>query len=84
VYRLRIKRSAETDLRRLPEPLFRRINERVLALRDDRRPSGVRKLRGNSEGWRIRVADYRIVYLIDDAERVVTIVRMRHRRDVYR
>jgi len=84
VYRLRVKRSAEADLRRLPGPLFERVNERILALRDDPRPSGVRKLSGAVEGWRIRVGDYRVVYQIDDTEQVVTIVRVRHRREVYR
>jgi mRNA interferase RelE/StbE len=83
VYQLRIKRSAEADLRRLPEPLFKRINERILALRDDPRPPGVRKLQGQAEGWCIRVGDYRIVYQIDNVECAVTIVRVRHRRDVY-
>lgn len=83
-YRLQIKRSAEVDLRRLAEPIFTRVNERILALRDDPRPTGVRKLQGQQEGWRIRVGDYRVIYLIDDTARLITIVRVRHRRDVYR
>ncbi len=83
-YRLQIKRSAEVDLRRLAEPIFTRVNERILALRDDPRPTGVRKLQGQQEGWRIRVGDYRVLYLIDDTARLITIVRVRHRRDVYR
>ncbi len=84
MYHLRLKRTAETDLRRLPKPLFERINERILALRKDPRPPGVRKLEGALEGWRIRVGDYRVIYQIDDAAQIVTIVRVRHRRDVYR
>jgi mRNA interferase RelE/StbE len=65
-------------------PIFERINERILALREEPRPSGVRKLQGRNEGWRIRVGGYRIIYLIDDVEQSLTIVRVRHRRDVYR
>lgn len=84
MYRLQIKRAAEADLRRLPGPVFERINERILALRGEPRPAGVRKLQGREEGWRVRVGDYRIVYQIDDAGRLITIVRVRHRRDVYR
>lgn len=84
MYRLQIKRAAEADLRRLPGPVFERINERILALRGEPRPAGVRKLQGREEGWRVRVGDYRIVYQIDDADRLITIVRVRHRRDVYR
>ena len=84
MYTLLIKRSAERDLRRLPRTLFERISERILALREDPRPHGVRKLVGALEGWRIRVGDYRILYLIDDDAQTVTIVRVKHRRQVYR
>ena len=84
MYRLRLKRTAEADLDRLPRPLFDRINEHILALREEPRPAGVRKLQGGVEGWRIRVGDYRVIYQIDDRARTVTIVRVRHRRDVYR
>jgi mRNA interferase RelE/StbE len=44
----------------------------------------VRKLSGALEGWRVRVGDYRILYQIDDEAQTVTIVRVRHRREVYR
>lgn len=84
MYHLRLKRTAEADLRRLPAPLFDRINERILELRENPRPPGVRKLQGAVEGWRIRVGDYRVIYQIDDVEQKVTIVRVRHRRDVYK
>lgn len=83
MYRLLIKRSAERDLRRLPQPLFLRINEAIRALANEPRPSGTRKLKGALGGWRLRVGDYRIVYQVDDTARIVTIVRVRHRRDVY-
>ena len=84
MYALLIKRCAERDLRRLPRVLFERVNERILSLRDDPRPHGVRKLSGALEGWRVRVGDYRILYQIDDEAQTVTIVRVRHRREVYR
>ena len=84
MYALLIKCSAERDLRRLPRVLFERVNERILSLRDDPRPHGVRKLSGALEGWRVRVGDYRILYQIDDEAQTVTIVRVRHRREVYR
>ena len=83
MYRLLIKRPGECDLRRLPRPLFQRINRHILALRAEPRPPGARKLKGALEGWRIRVGDYRIIYLIDDSDQTVTVVRVRHRRDVY-
>lgn len=82
-YRLQIRRSAKRDLQRLPRSFFARINPRILALCDDPRPPGVRKLKGEQDGWRIRVGDYRVLYQIDDTNRMITIVRVRHRRDVY-
>jgi mRNA interferase RelE/StbE len=84
VYRLEIRQSAERDLRRLPQPLFVRLNRQILALREDPRPSGAKKLKGRLEGWRVRVGQYRILYQIDDGAQTVTIARVRHRRDVYR
>ena len=84
MYKLEISRAAERDLRRLPRSILLRLNERVLALRSDPRPTGVRKLQGALEGWRIRVGQYRVLYQIDDEAQTVTILRVRHRRDVYR
>jgi len=84
MYTLLITRAAEQDLRRLPRALFERINARILSLRDEPRPHGVRKLVGGSEGWRLRVGDHRILYRIDDGARTVTVVRVKHRREAYR
>jgi len=83
-YRLIIKRSAERDLRRLPRELFLRLNKQILALREEPRPAMVRKMEGSVSDWRLRVGDYRLLYEVNDTERTVTIVRVRHRRDVYR
>ncbi len=60
------------------------LNKRIIGLRSEPRPAGVRKLVGALEGWRIRAGDYRILYLIEDEAKEVSIVRVRHRRDVYR
>lgn len=84
MYRLLITASAEKDLRKLSASLFQRMNEHILALRDDPRPAGALKLAGNLAGWRIRVGDYRILYLIDDTAHTVTLARVKHRREVYR
>ena len=82
MYHLKIKRSAERDLKKLPRSLFLRIKQHIRALREDPRPPGVRKLQRNLEGWRIRVGDYRVLYQIDNEAQVVTIFRVRHWRDV--
>ncbi len=60
-----------------------RIAAAIEALADEPRPHGVVKLAGRDD-FRIRVGDYRIVYAVDDAERVVLVARIAHRRDVYR
>lgn len=60
-----------------------RVRDSIDALAVEPRPSGVIKLAGRDD-FRIRVGDYRIVYAVDDAERIVLVARIAHRRDVYR
>jgi mRNA interferase RelE/StbE len=83
MYRLLIKPSAERDLDRLRGEMWQRVKEAILALRADPRPTGCKKLAGG-KGWRIPIGDYRALYDIDDDAQTVTILRVRHRRDVYR
>jgi mRNA interferase RelE/StbE len=84
VYQIDLNPSARKDLDRLPSDVWQRVREKLYALRDDPRPLGCTKLAGGESGWRIRVGDWRVLYDIDDAARRVTILRVRHRRDVYR
>ncbi len=64
--------------------MFQRLNQRILALRAEPYPPGARKLKGALVGWRLRVGDYRVVYQVDDRAQTVAIVRVKHRREVYR
>lgn len=82
-YRLRFKRSVSKDLRTVPKPDVARILERIAALGSDPRPAGCEKLSGR-ERYRIRQGDYRILYEILDTEGVLLVVKVGHRRDVYR
>jgi len=82
-YSLEIKQSAQKELDSLDDSVFRRIDRKILALADNPRPPGCKKLRGYRDQWRIRVGDWRIVYFIDDAAKLVTIMRVAHRREVY-
>lgn len=82
-YKVLIRRSAAKELEGVPLKDRRRVVARIEALGDDPRPPGVQKLSGE-EKYRLRQGDYRILYEIEDADRVVTIVRIRHRRDAYR
>jgi mRNA interferase RelE/StbE len=60
-----------------------RIEGAIDELADDPRPRGVEKLEGLGT-YRIRVGDYRVVFAVDDGERIVTIAKIAHRREVYR
>jgi mRNA interferase RelE/StbE len=82
-YSLRIKQSAEEELRRLPKKDVRRIAKRIESLGTDPRPAGCLELFGN-DAYRIRQGDYRILYTIDDERRLVEVYKIGHRREVYR
>jgi len=82
-YALEITSSAQKELDSLDDPLFERIDRKILALADDPRPAGSKKLKGFKDSWRIRVGDWRVVYIVDDAAKLVTITRIAHRREVY-
>ena len=82
-YRIDVKPAARKALRDLPRPVLARIDEAILALAENPRPAGCVKLT-NSEAWRVRVGNYRIVYEIIDRLLVVTVVEIGHRREVYR
>jgi mRNA interferase RelE/StbE len=68
----------------LPSDVLPRVDAAILALAETPRPTGTKKLRGGSGLYRIRVGDYRIVYDVNDRERVVSIATVGHRSDVYR
>ena len=82
-YRISLKQSVLKDLKPLPAHDRARVMDRIAALADDPRPHGCEKLSA-LERYRIRVGDCRIVYAVEDAELVVWVVRIGHRRDVYR
>ena len=82
-YRLLIKRSAVKELEALPAKDRRRMVPRIEGLASEPRPHGCEKLSG-LEQYRVRQGDYRVVYGVDDEARVVIVVKIGHRRDVYR
>jgi mRNA interferase RelE/StbE len=82
-YSLEIKQSAQKELDALDDALFTRIDRKILALADNPRPSGCKKLKGYKDQWRVRAGDWRVLYIIDDAAKLVTITRIAHRREVY-
>jgi len=83
-YRVSIKRSAVKEIEAIPQKKERqRIIRRIGQLANDPRPPGSKKLTGHDK-YRIRQGTYRIVYSIEDNELTVVVVKVGHRKDVYR
>lgn len=83
-YAVVFARSARKELQNFDPQVARRIIKQIEALVTDPRPSGVVKLEGATDLWRIRVGQWRVVYRISDRDRLVDVVAVRHRSDVYR
>ncbi len=82
-YSIFIKKSAARELEGLAKKDLPKVLERIEALAENPRPAGAEKLAG-VELWRIRQGDYRLVYSIEDNVLTIWIVKVGHRRDVYR
>ena len=82
-YKLQIKPSAVKELEALPPKERRRTVSRIRKLAADARPPGSERLSG-LQLYRVRQGDYRILYAVEDADLVLIVVRIGHRRDVYR
>jgi len=82
-YNLVTKKSAERELRAIPKQDMRRVVTGIQGLAQQPRPAGCEKLSGQ-ERYRVRQGDYRIIYAVNDELRTVEIVKIGHRREVYR
>jgi len=82
-YQVVLARLAERDILKLPFQIQKRIELAIDRLCMNPRPGGVKKLKGGSGLWRIRVGDYRVIYRIDDSKRLVDISHIRHRKEAY-
>jgi mRNA interferase RelE/StbE len=84
-YKVLIKASAAKEIEAVdPKKDRQRIVAAIRSLADDPRPTGSEKLAGEDDRYRIRVGRYRIIYSIGDDELLVFVVRVGHRKDVYR
>jgi mRNA interferase RelE/StbE len=81
-YQVRVGKRAIKALQKIPEPYYSNIKNTMYGLVDNPRPKGYKKLKGR-DGYRIRVADYRIIYEIFDHILLVDIVDLGHRKDIY-
>jgi mRNA interferase RelE/StbE len=82
-YNIEIKRSAVKEIRKLPSSEIKKILSAIKTLENDPRPHGCIKLT-QEEKYRIRVGQYRILYSIEDEALVIYIVKIAHRKDVYK
>ncbi len=82
-YRLQIKPSAAKEIETIPLKDRKRLVTKIRGLAEEPRPPGCEKLSGQ-EKFRLRQGHYRVLYSVDDTEALVVIVKVGHRRDVYR
>ena len=84
IYKITIKKSALKEIQELPKPYVQKITSAIDALSQNPRPVSSKKLKGEEEYiWRIRVGDYRVLYIIEDVIKIVDIRKVGHRKDVY-
>jgi mRNA interferase RelE/StbE len=83
-YRVKWRKTTKKDLRRIPPREVLKIVEAVEALAFDPKPHGSIKMQGSDCAYRLRIGDYRVVYEVYEHTVIIEIIRVRHRRDVYR
>lgn len=84
MYKVYFKKSAAKELSRLPIAVIKRIQKIVIQLEINPFPDNSRKLIGLEGLYRIRVGDYRVVYLVEKTVKIVTVTKVGHRREVYK
>ncbi len=83
-YRVEVKEPAIKELAKLQPDIGRKILASIESLASNPRPRQSIKLRESPSSYRLRVGDYRVLYQINDAEKMIIIIKVGHRRDVYR
>ena len=83
-YRVDVARVADRALAKIEASARKRILERIAALGDDPQPAGSKKLTGEVDAYRLRVGDYRVLYRIEEKVLLILVVKIGHRREVYR
>lgn len=83
MYKIVFKGKAAKQVQQITPPYFKLVSEHIDGLAQDPRPYGAERLIGEP-GYKLRVGVYRVLYTIDDIAQVVTVYRVKHRREVYR
>ena len=84
MFRLLIDKSAKKDLDSLQNEQIKNILPEILNLENEPRPIGSKKLKGVENCWRIRIQNFRVVYEIDNENKIINILIVKHRKDVYK
>lgn len=82
-YVVEVKPSARKELEAVPDNVLPRVVRKMELLGEHPRPPGCKKLKGYKDQWRIRVGEWRVLYIIDDSAKLVSITRVAHRREAY-
>ena len=83
-YSVKLKKSVEHDIRKIPEKTIVRIVRALETLEEEPRPKQSSKLKDTERTYRLRVGNYRIIYQIDDEQKEIIVFHIRHRKDVYK
>jgi len=83
-YSIFYKRSASEELLQLPANIAHKVKAEINSLSDNPHPHGCKKLKGSINEYRIRIGNYRVIYTITDTILMVTVIKIAHRKDVYR
>lgn len=83
-YTVQVRNSLKKDVKKIPAKILQEIYRIIEQLAKNPRGEGVQKIKGSDNLYRIRVGDYRVIFEIDDKEKTVLIVYIRHRKDAYR
>jgi mRNA interferase RelE/StbE len=82
-YKLQIKKSAEKELRKIPKRELIKIINKIQNLSEDPHPVGSIKI-SNQEKYRLRIGNYRVLYKVEDNILTIFIIKVGHRKDIYR
>ena len=83
-YRIEFLKTAERELAALPQDAQRQIARKLEALRENPRPPGAKLLHAKERFYRLRVGDYRVIYVIESRRLMILVIKIGHRKDVYK
>lgn len=84
IYQIVLKRSVMKDIRRIPRSILAALQSRIAALAHEPFPPGAEPIEGYDHYYRIRMGNYRVVYEVASTVQIITVIRIGHRKDVYR